>query len=182
MTELTLNPVTFSSTGEIQKATVEYAGYYDITAEGAQGGSGYDNSPGGFGAKASGLIWLQAGAQLEIVVGSPGDSGQYVGGGGGGSFVIETNDGSGGVDVNEVIAGGGGGGGGGFLHFGGIFQQLTNGVGPYTAATGGPAAGQMKGTGGKGGGVAGGAGELEPRSGDRRATMGDFMTGPPERP
>ncbi len=59
-----------------------------------------------------------------------------------------------------MIAGGGGGGGGGFLHFGGIFQQLTNGVGPYTAAAGGPAAGQTKGTGGKGGGVAGGAGGI----------------------
>jgi hypothetical protein len=40
MTLLSTNLTTFASTGAIQRVTVQYAGYYDITAFGAQGGAG----------------------------------------------------------------------------------------------------------------------------------------------
>jgi hypothetical protein len=94
--------------GEAEIVKVATAGYYDISAAGAQGGaSTYAN--GGLGAVASGWVYLQAGAELEIVAGGVGQYALEGAGGGGGSFVIETNDGPQAVDINEVIAGGGGG-------------------------------------------------------------------------
>lgn len=72
---------TFASTGKIEPFTAPSTGYYDITAFGAQGGSGasinYLGGPtyvgaGGLGAMASGDVYLQAGATLEIVVGGAG--------------------------------------------------------------------------------------------------------------
>ncbi len=140
---------TFDETGAIQTFTVQTSGYYDIAADGAQGGvGGFGHSAGGLGAFASGDVYLQAGAQLEIVVGGVGgDNGSGVGGGGGGggSFVIETNNGLGAVNVNEVIAGGGGGG------------SYGRGGGGGTQGTGGPGFGNYGGGGG-GGGVDGAAG------------------------
>ena len=147
---------TFGSTGHLQAFTIGVSGYYDITATGAQGGAqGGSGDPGGLGAMASGEIYLAAGAQLEIVVGGAGGSGNLTfnragdghfeaGGGGGGSFVIETNNGSGPVDVNEVIAGGGGGGSG-----------SGGGGGGRTQATGGSGTGVSSGA----GGIAGAAGQ-----------------------
>ncbi|MFO1027784.1 MAG: Hint domain-containing protein [Acetobacteraceae bacterium] len=149
---------TFAFTGVIQMGTITTTGYYDIVADGAQGGSGV--AQGGLGAMASGVLFLQAGAVLEFIVGgqgvrnSPGGGG---GGGGGGSFVIEIYDGSNTVDVNEVIAGGGGGGGGN----GG--QGLPGGDGQAipTGGNGGVApfgAGGTNGQAGAGGGNVGGYG------------------------
>ena len=114
MTTLSTTQTNTFDFGTFETVTIGTSGYYDIVAEGAQGGLGNSNSGGlgGLGAMASGDIFLQAGAKLEIVVGgSGGNGGESGGGGGGGSFVIETNDGSGAVNVDEVIAGGGGGGG-----------------------------------------------------------------------
>ena len=92
MTDLSTNQTnTFGYTGHIVTVTVGTTGYYDIAADGAQGGSGgYSTAAGGLGAMASGQVYLQAGAKLEIVVGGAGASSSH-GGGGGGSFVIETN-------------------------------------------------------------------------------------------
>jgi hypothetical protein len=102
---------TFNYSGAIQTFTVQTSGFYDIAADGAQGGGGFGSAVGGLGAMASGEIYLQAGATLEIVAGGAGATGALGGGGGGGgSFVIETNNGSSAVKVDEVIAGGGGGG------------------------------------------------------------------------
>ena len=156
----------FDYTGNIQYFTVQTSGYYQITADGAQGGAGL-NGAGGPGAMASGEIYLAAGAQLEIVVGGAGQSAPSVGGGGGGgggSFVIETNSGLGAVDINEVIAGGGGGGGvssgsGG----GGRAQASGGGGGGGGGGTGGAGGAPGKGGtssagGGGGGGFTGGAG------------------------
>ena len=75
---------TFDYTGEAEIVTVGASGYYDITADGAQGGSGFGRAPGGLGAMASGAIYLTAGAQLEIVVGGEGQSTSPTTGGGGG--------------------------------------------------------------------------------------------------
>ena len=132
----------FTYDDQIVTATVGVSGYYDITADGAQGGSG-DGGAGGLGAVASGDIFLQAGAVLEIVAGGEGQT-SYLGGGGGGggSYVIEINNGSGAVDVNEAIAGGGGGG--------------SFGVGGGGGG-GGNGAGGSGSRGGGGGGFTGGA-------------------------
>jgi hypothetical protein len=133
---------TFAYTDTIQTFTIDASGYYAITAEGAAGGSG-DGGQGGVGAKATGNVYLQAGARLELVVGGAGANAFDGGGGGGGSFVIETYDGTGTVDVKEVIAGGGGGG---FRTNGGNGQAQGNG-------------GAGGGTTGGGGGLAGAAGQ-----------------------
>ena len=123
----TTNTNTFDA-DTIETVTIGVSGYYDITAWGAQGGNGRSGGRGGLGAMASGDIYLQAGARLEIVVGARGSNGgQAGGGGGGGSFVIETNDGSHAVNINEVIAGGGGGGAGFTLAAGGAGSALPTG-------------------------------------------------------
>ena len=73
---------TLAFSGKIETVTIGVSGYYDITAEGAQGGRGSNDFPssaglggggaGGLGAMASGDVYLQAGAKLEIVVGGAG--------------------------------------------------------------------------------------------------------------
>ena len=119
---------TFNYTDLIETVTVGTSGYYDITAYGAQGGGDGEGQGGGFGAMASGDIYLQAGAQLEIVVGGAGGSSTNgPAGGGGGSFVIETHSPA---PIDLVIAGGGGGEGVG-----------ANGTGGRTQGTGGNGSG-----------------------------------------
>jgi len=148
---------TFNETGSIETVTVGTSGYYDIAADGAQGGAGYGNSPGGLGAMASGEIYLAAGAELEIVVGAVGGAGGSGGGGGGGSFVIEINDGSGALatPIDEVIAGGGGGGG------------VSSGFGGQAAPTGGRG----------GNNYSGGAGGVDGLPGQPYAGGGGGFTG-----
>jgi hypothetical protein len=138
MTDLsTTQTNTFGYTGGIQTVTVGTAGYYDITADGAQGGNvnALSVESGGLGAMASGDIYLAAGAVLKIVVGGAGGSASGYsagGGGGGGSFVIESNSGSGSVDIDEVIAGGGGGA-----------NTQANGQGGLAGQTGGNGGGAV---------------------------------------
>ncbi len=160
---------TYGYTGKIETVTIGTTGYYDISAEGAQGGAGAGSVPGGLGAMASGEVYLAAGAKLEIVVGGEGGAGANAssyGGGGGGSFVIETNNGSGAVDVNEVIAGGGGGGRSGSGGNGGTVGTGGAGGGPGAGAGGVlGAAGQGGQSGGGGGGFTGGAGGKSAQSG-----------------
>jgi hypothetical protein len=155
---------TIGYSGNIETFTVGTSGYYDITADGAQGGANnLEGKPGGLGAMASGEIYLAAGAQLEIVVGGQGQSATYGGGGGGGgSFVIELNTNpaiNNGQDINEVIAGGGGGGdfaGAG----GGGLTQPTGGAGGKASdgGGGGGGAGGVNGAAGQGGYTYGGGG------------------------
>ena len=167
---------TFGYSGNIQSFTVQTSGTYDIAADGAEGGGGAGGAAGGLGATASGDVYLQAGATLEIVVGGAGQTAPYGGGGGGGSFVIETktSSGSGGVDVNEVIAGAGGiggaagqggksGGGGGGENFGGGGGGFTGGAGGVPGQSGSVAGvntatflGGSPGSNGGGGGFGGG--------------------------
>ena len=64
---------TFNYTGEIETAQITQSGYYDITADGAQGGAGVFNDAGALGALASGdNIYLAAGAQPCGAGASPG--------------------------------------------------------------------------------------------------------------
>jgi hypothetical protein len=147
MTDLSTTQASTFDTVGIETVTVGIAGYYDIIADGAQGGASTNGGgSGGLGAMASGEIYLQAGAKLEIVVGGEGMNSHTLvagsggrGGGGGGSFVIETFNGSSATDVNEVIAGGGGSGGGGGASTGGGGQTLGTGgagAGPATSSNG----------------------------------------------
>ena len=106
------------------------AGTYNITAYGAQGGSGYNS--GGLGAEMSGEFSFSTNTALILLVGG---SGSYAGGGGG-SFVVNGS-------TPLVIAGGGGG----------AYSTLAGGSG--LTGTGG---GGIGGTGGGGGIGAGGGG------------------------
>jgi hypothetical protein len=97
---------TVTCDGMIQSERIQSSGVYDITAYGAEGGTGGDGA-GGKGAEIEGSFTLQAGAVLEILIGGQGSSGTIDGGGG--TYVVETFDGTSAVDQALVIAGGGGG-------------------------------------------------------------------------
>ncbi|WP_298352862.1 Hint domain-containing protein [Rhodoblastus sp.] len=92
---------TFSYSGGIQTYAVTTAGYYDITADGGQGGdTNVTGGIGGQGATASGEVYLAANAQLEIVVGSAGGNGGAGAYGGLGDFGGTQLTGGGGSFVN----------------------------------------------------------------------------------
>jgi hypothetical protein len=143
-------PTTFNYSGGFAAYTVPATGLYDVTAYGAQGGSGFDGTVGGKGAEVGGDIMLTKGEVLTIDVGGAGGSGEGPGGagggGGGGSFVVGPN------DAPIVIAGGGGGG------------AIANGDGGHTVTAGGAGSGDGAGAGGKGG--TGGFAGIEPGKGN----------------
>jgi hypothetical protein len=114
-------------------------GIYDITAYGAQGGSGYDSAGGALGAEMEGEFSFSTSATLTLLVGGGGGRGSIYGGGGGGggSFVVEGS-------TPLVIAGGGGGG------------YYNGNSGPGVTGTSG--SGIYGGSGGGGGGGSGGGG------------------------
>jgi collagen type I/II/III/V/XI/XXIV/XXVII alpha len=155
---------TFNPDGTVvQTFVVATTGTYDITAFGAQGGTGGNGSAsnggvGGLGAEIGGEFQLVQGATIEVVVGLAGAGGvNGAAGGGGGSFVIETFNGTSAVDVPLVIAGGGGGGAfnsnlSGFRGGGGGTGG-SGGAGSYGGGAGG-----SNGAGGGGGGTYGGGG------------------------
>jgi hypothetical protein len=177
-----------------QYYVVPTTGIYDITAYGAQGGSGSVSlsGAGGDGAEIGGDFVLQAGAKLQIIVGGVGRNGYYVGepfgtggggGGGGGTFVIETYNGN--RTVLE-IAGGGGGGGGFHIPSNSAYSGLGGNAGTSGTGNGGGTNGSAgSGNGGGGGGYEGGAaGQAGSRysSGDGYAggaggTVGNFAGG-----
>jgi hypothetical protein len=110
--------VEFDYTGSITTWVVPETGTYQIFGAGAQGGIGGSEGPGGqaggLGAEVGGLVSLQAGEVLSIVVGGMG-SGNGVndlGGGGGGATWLFVPGGS-----NPLLVAGGGGGN---TWFGGI--------------------------------------------------------------
>ena len=172
----------FTATGSIQFDTIASSGLYDITALGAQGGSGgFGAYQGGLGAMVSGDVYLAAGSVLEIIVGvagSPGIAGG--GGGGGGSFVIETNNGSSPVDTILAVAGGGGGAGtSGAGGNGLIGPNGGNGTGSSTGFGGGSGGvNGAAGSGGVGGGAGGGGGFTGgPGGGGRGLVAGTSFAG-----
>jgi hypothetical protein len=152
--------VTKFTTPGVQTLTIGSSGTYDITADGAQGGtSTFFGEPGGAGVAVSGDVYLQAGTRLEIVVGGEGGTGPYAAGGGGGSFVIEVNGNGTSIAQDTILAVAGGGGGAGVAH--GVGGGGGGGTGP-TGGNGGGAHGAAGhgggGGGGGGGGFTGGAG------------------------
>jgi hypothetical protein len=100
------------STNGFQQFTICHAGTYEITAYGANGGSGSTAGGGGKGANAKGTFTLTNGQKLTIVVGQPGawngqSGGSYAGGGGGGSFVFSGTS----ISKDSVLVAAGGGAG-----------------------------------------------------------------------
>ncbi len=170
----------FSYTGGVQTFTAPVAGQYQITADGASGGSAHSGGAGGLGAEIGGNFTLTAGEVLSIYVGHAG-SGSFGdgGGGGGGSFVIAPDGsplivaGGGGGGIDFASGGGGlssaassngglggsGGGGGGFTSNGGGSgggRDLANGLSGGAASGSGGAGGFGAGGGGGDGGGGGG--------------------------
>ena len=74
----------FNYTGTIVEYTIPTSQFYYVAAVGAQGG-GFGG--GGYGAGVGGSVFLDAGTELNIVVGGAGAFNGQDGGGGGGSFV-----------------------------------------------------------------------------------------------
>ena len=110
----TLHAYVYTSTGAMTTFVAPSAGYYDIDAVGAGGGSGsdYGLSPtsGGVGSSVTDTFFLSAGQTLDIAVGGKGgdhvdgDFSYEGGGGGGGTYVLS-------YMAPMLIAGGGGGAG-----------------------------------------------------------------------
>jgi hypothetical protein len=100
------------STNGFQQFAICHAGTYEITAYGANGGSGSTAGGGGKGANAKGTFTFTNGQKLTIVVGQPGawngqSGGSYAGGGGGGSFVFSGTS----ISTDSVLVAAGGGAG-----------------------------------------------------------------------
>jgi len=100
------------STQGFQQFAICHAGTYEITAYGANGGSGSTAGGGGKGANAKGTFTFTNGQKLTIVVGQPGawngqSGGSYAGGGGGGSFVFSGTS----ISTDSVLVAAGGGAG-----------------------------------------------------------------------
>ena len=169
----------FTATGSIQFDTIASSGVYDITALGAQGGSGaLGTYQGGLGAMVSGDVYLAAGSVLEIIVGGIGSPGYSGGaGGGGGSFVVETYNGSSAVQTILAVAGGGGGAGGNII--GGNARTSTAGGNASGAGggRGGPGGGGGLGGSGPGGGGGGGGFFVGGYSGSSGFGGGGFVGG-----
>ncbi len=139
-------PIVFGYTGAIQTLTVGVSGEYHISAFGAQGGGRTfsDGRPGGLGAQAEGVVSLQAGDILSIVVGGAGATAEYSGGGGGGRCVYLA------AGLMPLVVAGGGGGG---YFTDGLSGQSGEAGGDGFAQDGAAGAGGTAGNGG-GGGVA----------------------------
>ncbi len=169
---------TFTATGSLQFYFVAVTGEYELEVDGAQGGAG-GGQLGGKGAAIGGDFYLQAGSELEIIVGSMGGSGKDAGGGGGGSFVVDEFRELGPYGLVLAVAGGGGGGGsldaggGGVATagIGGNGSGSDGGVGGSGQIEGAGGGGTTAGGGGGGGGETGGAG-----GGDRSAgSSGEYV-------
>lgn len=127
------NEVTnYGYTGGIQSFTAPYTGYYQLEAWGAAGGgpSGYR---GGFGGYSTGVVRLNKGDVIYVVVGGAGAGatrqGQTLNGGYNGGGKVNGNGG-----VNHMT-----GSGGGATHFAtvsGVLSSLSSYKGTYSSTTG----------------------------------------------
>jgi hypothetical protein len=129
------------STNGFQQFTICHAGTYEITAYGANGGSGSTAGGGGKGANAKGTFTLTNGQKLTIVVGQPGawngqSGGSYAGGGGGGSFVFSGTS----ISTNSVLVAAGGGAGK-LGNYSGAFDATSTTLNASLTSDGNPAGG-----------------------------------------
>jgi len=98
---VSIGGLVFTYTGALQTYMVATSGFYEIIADGAQGGSGSTSGDvGGYGADIEASFFLSAGTVLDIIVGGAGNTGDFniddftglwAGGGGGGSFIYEAS-------------------------------------------------------------------------------------------
>ena len=129
------------STQGFQQFAICHAGTYEITAYGANGGSGSTAGGGGKGANAKGTFTLTNGQILTIVVGQPGawngqSSGSYAGGGGGGSFVFSGTS----ISTDSVLVAAGGGAGK-LGNYSGAFDATSTTLNASLTSAGNPAGG-----------------------------------------
>ena len=129
------------STNGFQQFSICHAGTYEITAYGANGGSGSTAGGGGKGANAKGTFTLTNGQKLTIVVGQPGawngqSSGSYAGGGGGGSFVFSGTS----ISTDSVLVAAGGGAGK-LGNYSGAFDATSTTLNASLTSAGNPAGG-----------------------------------------
>ncbi len=144
-TSAVASPVSLTYTGSIQTFTIPTTGMYLLSAAGAAGG-GESAGSGGLGAVGSGSVFLNAGTELDIVVGGEGGSilnaelnglaFPPAGAGGGGTFLFVV-----GASDPLLVAGGGGG----------WARDSTTGGQAGTAGASGEGGGGAGGTGGQGG-------------------------------
>ena len=129
------------STNGFQQFSICHAGTYEITAYGANGGSGSTAGGGGKGANAKGTFTLTNGQKLTIVVGQPGawngqSGGSYAGGGGGGSFVFSGTS----ISTDSVLVAAGGGAGK-LGNYSGAFDATSTTLNASLTSAGNPAGG-----------------------------------------
>ena len=129
------------STNGFQQFSICHAGTYEITAYGANGGSGSTAGGGGKGANAKGTFTLTNGQKLTIVVGQPGawngqSGGSYAGGGGGGSFVVSGTS----ISTDSVLVAAGGGAGK-LGNYSGAFDATSTTLNASLTSAGNPAGG-----------------------------------------
>jgi hypothetical protein len=122
---------TIDYTGAIVDYTVQTAGIYDITATGANGGTGHYGDAAGLGITLGGDFTLAANQIIEIAVGGGAGNANYAAGGGGGSFVVAGNG-----ATPLIVAGGGGGGGYGFAGAAGGDATLGTNTGAGVGGSG----------------------------------------------
>jgi hypothetical protein len=159
--------------------TVASSGVYEISAFGAQGGSGtvggnqVPSSSGGLGAEVDGFFNLTAGDVLTILVGGAGANGSLAsnhnlgagGGGGGGSFVFDST-------TSTLLAAAGGGGGGTELTGVAGGSGLAGTAGGNGTAVG-AGTGGSSGSGGASGESSGGGGGFTSDGGTGTANLSD---------
>jgi hypothetical protein len=133
--------VNFTTPG-VNTYTVPSAGYYTLSATGAEGGDG--SFGGGTGATVSGNYYLNAGDQLTLILGVHGEKAVALRGGGGGGTGVVLN------GSNLLLVAGGGGASGN-----GPSRRGYGGTGLLSTPQGGTGLGDAGGGGGYG--AAGGA-------------------------
>jgi hypothetical protein len=150
----------FSYTGSVGSLTA-IASKYKITAYGAQGGAGSDDTPNNIaGANGGGIeayVNTTAGETLYYLVGGAGGAqGSTRGGGGGGGFTAVWRGSSSPGSGTWLVGAGGGGGGAGRYDNSTTYQSA--GAGGSATATQSSSAAGGSGGGGGGGGAGGGSG------------------------
>lgn len=137
---------TFNYTGSLQYYNITISGYYQVTVDGAQGGSYTGNAScyGGYGAQTVASVHFNAGDVVKVLVGQQGGStGSDAGGGGGASMIYLSSSGA----ASPLMVAGGGGGGG-----------YNSGAAPGGSGTVGTPGSGSGGAGGSGGFLIGGGG------------------------
>jgi len=163
---------TYNFSGSIVQCMVATGGTYEIYARGAAGGGDSYGNSGGQGAFIDVDLDLDAGTEVDLLVGQHGGTGVVVsyfngGGGGGGGTFLALDDGV--TKTPLVVAGGGGG------------AEQANGINASTGTSGLTAVsvipGGVNGNGGEDGGAIGGGGFYTDSYGSGYNESSSFLNG-----